>query len=369
MYRAWTTQEDHRRLGGELGADADQQGQGPEPAHRREGQEALEVGLAVGEHRADDEGEGPGDHDDVVPGVGAAQGGVQPGQEVDPGLHHRGRVEVRAHRARRRHGPGQPEVERELRGLGEGPGEDQEQDRQVERVGLDRARLGLEGRQLGRPRDLAEEEEPGQERQAAAAGDEQRLEGRGPGLLLLVVEADEDVGADAGELPEHEEADGVVGQDQAEHGAHEEEEGGVEAGEPGVALEVAPGVDEDQRADAGDQEREQQRQAVEAEGEPDPEVLDPGPRLRPGVATGDVVEPGQEPPEQCRRDHREDGPRALAQHALQAGGHRRQGEEDEDRGQHGMGRNRAEGQTNTGGRALLARDRRRAVPPLAGSSA
>ncbi len=231
-----------------------------------------------------------------------------------PGLHHRRGVEVGAHRARGRHGAGEPEVEGELRRLGEGPGQDQEQHREVERVGLDRRRVGLEGRELGGPGDLSEEEQASQERQPAAPGDEQGLERRGARLLLFVVEADEDVGADAGELPEDEEAQGVVGEDQAEHRPHEEEDGGVEAGETGVALEVASGVDEHQRPDAGDQEGEEQRQTVETEGEPDPQLLDPGPRLDPRLAPGDVVQAGEEPPEQRRRDHRENGPRAVAEH-------------------------------------------------------
>ena len=97
-------QEHHRRPGRELGRDAHEHGQRPERAQRREGEQALEVGLAVGEDGPGDEGRGAGEDHEVVPGVGPAEGGVEAGEEVDPRLHHRGRVQVRAHRARRGHG-------------------------------------------------------------------------------------------------------------------------------------------------------------------------------------------------------------------------------------------------------------------------
>ena len=59
-------------------------------------------------------------------------------------------------------------------------------------------------------------------------------------LLLLVVEADEEVRAHARQLPEDEERDRVVGKHEAEHRRHEEQGPRVEAAQPWVALEVPP---------------------------------------------------------------------------------------------------------------------------------
>ena len=53
-------QEHHRRSGGELGRDPHEHGQRPERAQGREGEQALEVGLAVGEDGAGDERRGAG---------------------------------------------------------------------------------------------------------------------------------------------------------------------------------------------------------------------------------------------------------------------------------------------------------------------
>ena len=212
-----------------------------------------------------DDGHGPD------PDVRAAEGRAEPRQQVDARLDHRRRVEVGADRGRRFHRGGQPEVEGELRRLGERPGQDQQQGRHVERVRAQAVALGQERGQLQAPARLPEEQQAGQQRQAAPAGHQQRLQGRRAGLAALVVEADEQVRADAGQLPEHEQGEEVVGEDQPQHGGHEHQQEGVEPAELGVPGEVAARVDQDQRADAADEQGEQQAQPVQGEGQADPQ--------------------------------------------------------------------------------------------------
>ncbi len=77
-----------------------------------------------------------------------------------------------------------------------------------------------------------------------------------------MVVADEEEGRDARQFPKHEEGDHIVGRHRAEHGRHEEQQQDHEAGKPGIALEVAAGVEQNERADAGDQQDEDERKAV-----------------------------------------------------------------------------------------------------------
>ncbi len=113
-----------RRL---VGAAAEQDQQEAELADGAEGEQPLEVDLperspAADEHRRDADG------DDRRAGrVHDREGGREPGHEVDAGLHHRRRVQVRRHRCRCGHRGGQPGVERHLRALGERADQDQHQ--------------------------------------------------------------------------------------------------------------------------------------------------------------------------------------------------------------------------------------------------
>jgi hypothetical protein len=87
----------------------------------------------------------------------------------------------------------------------------------------------------------------------AERGHDQRLQpGRTPGPLGRV-DADQQVGEDRGQLPEHVQEQEVVGEDQAEHRAGEGDEVAREGGEAGVVPGEVPGAeDEDERADTRD---------------------------------------------------------------------------------------------------------------------
>ena len=135
----------------------------------------------------------------------------------------------------------------------------------------------------------------------------------------LVFEADEQERREPGELPEHEQRQDVVAEDDAEHRAHEREQRGVEAARMGVPVEVAAGVQNDERADAGDQRREQQPETIEVERQRQSERRRPRP-ARPAAPPADTAlrislprttassgRPGCEPPRSTREPADEPG--------------------------------------------------------------
>jgi hypothetical protein len=225
---------------------------------------------------ADDHREQPDGQHDRPPGADEGERRREPRDEVDAGLHHRGGVQVGRDRGRRRHRGRQPRVERHLRALGERADQDEQQ---RHRDGPARGRVGQELRQRGRAGRLPEEDEAGQHHEPAERRDEQCLLRRAATVLALVVEADEQVGGDAGELPEDVEQDQVVGEHQAEHRPGEGGEHPREAAEAtAVGREVPGAVEEDQRPDSGHQRDHQQREGVEPQVERQPQAGHPGRR-------------------------------------------------------------------------------------------
>ena len=215
------------------------------------------------------------------------------GDEVDAGLDHRRRVQVRADRRRRHHRRRQPRVERHLRRLGEGAEQDQhEGDGHRRAVG----RVGEDGAEPVRACLLAEDDQPGEHGQRAGAGHQQRLEGGGAGLRLGVVVADEQERGDRRQLPEPVEHEHVVGEDEPGHRPGEQHE---QAEQADVArrrvVEVAGRVGEHEDADAGDEHQHQGGEAVEAQGEVDAELGDPLDGLGQHVAVDDVGQADGEP--------------------------------------------------------------------------
>jgi hypothetical protein len=98
---------------------------------------------------------------------------------------------------------------------------------------VDRRRLLDQPPELVAAGELAEQQQPGEQRQTAAPGDQQCLQRRRPRRGALVVEADQQIGGDAGQLPEREERDDVAGADHAQHRDREEQQHRVEAAECG----------------------------------------------------------------------------------------------------------------------------------------
>ena len=79
-------------------------------------------------------------------------------------------------------------------------------------MGNDGVAPGDQLRQLIAAADVAQQDKAGHQRQPAAHGDDQPLQGLGPGVGVFVVEADQQVGGDAGEFPEHEQRQQVPGE-------------------------------------------------------------------------------------------------------------------------------------------------------------
>jgi hypothetical protein len=118
------------------------------------------------------------------------------------------------------------------------------------------------GRQqiLGRE---GQHEDAEHEAEVAHAVREEGLVARLGRRQLAPVVPDEQVRADADELPVDEDLEEVVGQHDAEHREHEERQAGEEARHPRVALQVADAVDVDQAAHAGHDEQHDQREPVD----------------------------------------------------------------------------------------------------------
>ena len=104
----------HPGHGGERRADAEQQGDQPQVTEGGISQQALEIVLEQGDERAQQQGDQSHAADQPGPFGRAGQGRKQPRQQEHPRFHHGGRMQVGRHRRRRRHGVGQPEMERKL---------------------------------------------------------------------------------------------------------------------------------------------------------------------------------------------------------------------------------------------------------------
>ncbi len=110
-----------------------------------------------------------------------------------------------------------------------------------------------------------EREQTDQEGDVAELGDQERLEGGGTGLGRLPVVPDEEVRADAHDLPADQEHHQVAGVDDQQHGGGEEgDEGGV-GRVAGVVAEVGRGVELYAGGDDGDEDGDQDGEPVEVQ--------------------------------------------------------------------------------------------------------
>jgi hypothetical protein len=188
-----------------------------------------------------------------------------------------------------RHGVGEPDVQRDLRALAHRAEEEAERDQRQER--RESSGLGgggpehavvVEGAKLESEAEHAEQEAPVPD----PVDDERLLSGRG-GDRLLVVVADEEVGAQPDALPPDEHEQKVLREDEHEHREHEEVEVGEEARVSGVGLvvvHVSRGIDVDQESDERDERGHQGGEGIEPEGDVRREVarVDPArDRFRP----------------------------------------------------------------------------------------
>ena len=159
-----------------------------------------------GKHHRDQARGGHDGHEQV----GAADDRRQARQQKNTGLDHGGRVQVGGHWRGRGHGLRQPEVKRKLRTFGKTTDQDQHQSGRVAAVRLNLRSLVQHLADLVRARDLPQQHQPAQHRQATAASDGQRHARARAGVFAVLPVAHQQKRRDAGQLPEHHQQQHVV---------------------------------------------------------------------------------------------------------------------------------------------------------------
>ncbi len=188
-----------------VSADTHRQEHVAELADGRVGEHLLDVVLDEADGRGEDGGRRANRGHDVERGRRHRIEEAHPRDHVDAGRHHGGGVDQRRNRRRAGHGVGQPHVERNLRRLAGGADEQEQRrhrrDRRRDQLGV-RAKLG----ELQRPRAPSADrpEEQHEAEQEAGVTDAVDDEGLLPGIgvfVLLVPEADQEIGTEPDTLP------------------------------------------------------------------------------------------------------------------------------------------------------------------------
>ena len=245
-------------------------------ADGRIGEQSFQVLLEDRRPGTQDQRDQPDAGDDQIPRLAPRQHGPQPDQQEHACLHHRRRMEVGRNRRGRRHRVGQPEVERELRALGERADQDEDQRRQVEAARADPVPGGEHRIEIIAPDDLSDQENPDEQAQPARCRDDQRHAGRAARAFVLVPIADEEERGEAGQFPEKSQLHEVPRKDQREHRAHEGEQEREEARDRIARRHVVARIDHHQQADREDEHRENPGEAVQAEDDVEPQRGQPG---------------------------------------------------------------------------------------------
>ena len=264
---------EHARLAGD---EADGHDHVAELGERGVGEHAFDVVLLDGHQRGDQRGDaaGPGDDGAGLEGFEdfESERELHAEEHVNAGGDHGGGVDERGNGSGAFHGIGQPDVERKLGGLADGTAEDAEHGGGESGGGNGGGDFHFA--ECERAGDAPEHEDADHESEVAdAVAEEGFLRGIGGGVFLIPV-ADEQVGAEADQLPEDEGHDEVVRQHDAGHREHEEREAGEVAGLRFIVLHVSEREDVDQRADAGDDDHHAGGKAVELDADLEIEIPD-----------------------------------------------------------------------------------------------
>ena len=182
----------------------------------------------------------------------------------------------RADRRRPFHRIGQPDMQRKLSALSDGPeektdthdrqhgGREDQTTRQCDRMPI--SRRAKQCPQIGEAdiADMIKQDAEADEKPevAHAIGDE-RLDGRIARRLLFVPKTDEQVRTQADQFPEDEQVQSRPADDEAEHGKAEKAEIGEESREPLVLVHVADGKDVNQCRNERDHREHQDCQTVD----------------------------------------------------------------------------------------------------------
>ena len=200
--------------------------------HGRVGEHALDVVLHAGEHRGEERGEGADPRDDRQHVRREREEPDGAGEQVDAGRHHGRGVDQRGDGRRALHRVRQPDVERELRRLADGAEIDAEGD---DAEPGERQHVGV--RELQQPDEVEgarlapQEHDADEQAHVAGLGRPERLDRRARRLGPLIPVADQQVGAEADQLPADEELEEVRREDEPHHREREERLVGVVAAE------------------------------------------------------------------------------------------------------------------------------------------
>ena len=132
-----------------------------------------------------------------------------------------------------------------------------------------RGKMPLEG---DRAEQHEDEEDAEREAEIADPVDDEGLDGRGVGRVLLVPEADQEVAREADALPAEEHLDEVVGRHQHQHGEGEERQIGEEARPVRILVHVADRVEVHERRDRRHDDQHHGGQRVDPKGPVDHHV-------------------------------------------------------------------------------------------------
>ncbi|MNS96950.1 hypothetical protein D3C72_1312680 [compost metagenome] len=176
-------------------------------------------------------------------------------------------MQIGGHRRGRRHGVGQPEVERKLGALGQRAQRHQHQHGGIPGVGADQVAGRQDAVHVVTAHDVAQDEHPGQQAQAARAGYRQRHARAATGIQAVMPVGNQHERRQAGHFPEHDQLDQVAGKHHAQHGAHERQEKREETRDRIFRRHVIARVQDNQRGHAGNNQREQPGVAVHPQGE------------------------------------------------------------------------------------------------------
>ncbi len=269
-------------------------------------QHLLDVGLHDGDQGSQCQGYAADDRDEEL--RFGRQQHEDAGRQIDAGGHHCCRVDQRRDGRRAFHRIRQPHVQRELGAFANRAAEEQHAHpgRQVqaqERLGEQRAAdfpLLMEGLGRALERKIVQEQinqaDPDNKGEITHAVSDKRLYRGVAGALLVEIEADQQVRAQAHQFPRDEEQQQAVGDDQQQHAEAEQAEVGEEAVELAdlvdfvtVAGHVADAEHENPGRDETDHEEHDQRQAVEVDAEGERDAA----QVRPQVGSGSRRQAGR----------------------------------------------------------------------------
>jgi hypothetical protein len=251
-------------------------------------QDLLELVLPESQQPAYDDRRVPHDDQPVEHQLVDRQQGMYTAEHQHAGRDHRGRVQVRRDRGGRGHRARQPEMQRHLRALRQRGHRDQRRGRGRRCTGF---RPGEQLRQREGPVLRVEEHRADQHRHGAHRRDQQRHQRRPARFALAVVEPDQEVRRDGGQIEEDEQQDQVARAREPDHRPHEQHHPRPEpprlAGRSALVVEVqrqvGGGVDEDGGADPRRQQCIEGAETVEREVDAQVE------RRRPGEVDGSTT--------------------------------------------------------------------------------